>query len=143
MLSFWSPDYIDLKCQVVVVVAVVGERFQSPMALPQVGGDLLQGRSCQQADVLMCQSMLGDVSMLGNRQVKLWDHWNLFTYLFFLYFIFSFLGANTGNLDSVRNMVSFARKEITFSCVFHPSEALRVVYRTLFAAVLGTLVKLA
>jgi len=99
VLSFWSPDYIDLKCQVVVVVAVVGERFQSPMALPQVGGDLLQGRSCQQADVLMCQSMLGDVSMLGNRQVKLWDHWDLFTYLFFLYFIF--LGANIGNLDSV------------------------------------------
>lgn len=144
MLSFWSPDYIDLKCQVVVVVAVVGERFQSPMALPQVGGDLLQGRSCQQADVLMCQSMLGDVSMLGNRQVKLWDHWDLFRYLLiFLIFHISFLGANTGNLDSVRNMVSFARKEITFSCVFHPSEALRVVYRTLFAAVLGTLVKLA
>jgi len=29
-----------------------------------VGGDLLQGRSCQQADVLMCQSMLGDVSVV-------------------------------------------------------------------------------
>lgn len=29
-----------------------------------VGGDLLQGRSCQQADMLMCQSMLGDVAVV-------------------------------------------------------------------------------
>ena len=86
------------------------------MALPgltllEVGGDLLQGRSCQQADVLMCQSMLGDVSMLGKCQVKLWDHWDLLRYLFYLIFTYilyiSFLGANIGNLDAVRNMVSF------------------------------------
>lgn len=116
------------------------------MALPEVGGDLLQGRSCQQADVLMCQSMLGDVSMLGNRQVKLWDHWDLFTYLVFLYFIFHFwvpTSATSIPFGTWSPYVSFAKDKISFSCVFHPSEALRVVYRTLFAAVLGTLVKLA
>ena len=34
---------------------------------PEVGGDLLQGGSCQQSDVLMCQSMLGDVAILASK----------------------------------------------------------------------------
>ena len=69
-------------------MAVVGERFQSTTALPQVGGDLLQGRSCQQADVLMCQSMLGDVSMLGNLQSKIVGPLGFIYLLIFLIFHF-------------------------------------------------------